>query len=158
MYILRRSFNLSKLLNNKSLIDYYRNYLKKFLGNEQDTVKILRRLEICIYMRNQLLRDTDWASMYNSHEVRVPFVDKNFFQKLETLENFHKKYFKKLDLKKLFSPQIDKKFLNRPKTGFATPLKSRVEKIYKIKFESRSQWSDYVLEKYLEKWKTKCNS
>jgi asparagine synthase (glutamine-hydrolysing) len=32
-------------------------------------------LESSIYMRNQLLRDTDWASMAHSIEVRVPLVD-----------------------------------------------------------------------------------
>lgn len=32
-------------------------------------------LEQCMYMRNQLLRDTDWASMAHSVEVRVPLVD-----------------------------------------------------------------------------------
>ena len=32
-------------------------------------------LETSCYMRNQLLRDTDWASMAHSLEVRVPFVD-----------------------------------------------------------------------------------
>ena len=32
-------------------------------------------LESSFYMRNQLLRDTDWASMAHSLEVRVPLVD-----------------------------------------------------------------------------------
>lgn len=32
-------------------------------------------LETALYMRNQLLRDTDWASMAHSLEVRVPLVD-----------------------------------------------------------------------------------
>src|SRR5262249_48207315 len=32
-------------------------------------------LESCWYMRHQLLRDTDWASMAHGLEVRVPFVD-----------------------------------------------------------------------------------
>src|SRR5262249_13771507 len=32
-------------------------------------------LESCWYMRNQLLRDIDWASMAHGLEVRVPFVD-----------------------------------------------------------------------------------
>ena len=32
-------------------------------------------LEACWYMRNQLLRDTDWSSMAHGLEVRVPFVD-----------------------------------------------------------------------------------
>jgi asparagine synthase (glutamine-hydrolysing) len=32
-------------------------------------------LESCWYMRNQLLRDSDWASMAHGVEVRVPLVD-----------------------------------------------------------------------------------
>jgi asparagine synthase (glutamine-hydrolysing) len=32
-------------------------------------------LEMSWYMRNQLLRDTDWASMAHSLEIRVPLVD-----------------------------------------------------------------------------------
>ena len=32
-------------------------------------------LEASLYMRNQLLRDTDWASMAHALEVRVPLVD-----------------------------------------------------------------------------------
>jgi asparagine synthase (glutamine-hydrolysing) len=32
-------------------------------------------LESCLYLRNQLLRDTDWASMAHSLEVRTPLVD-----------------------------------------------------------------------------------
>ena len=34
-----------------------------------------RRWKRALYMRNQLLRDTDWASMAHSLEVRVPLVD-----------------------------------------------------------------------------------
>jgi asparagine synthase (glutamine-hydrolysing) len=39
-------------------------------------------LESCWYMRNQLLRDTDWSSMAHGVEVRVPLVD---FALLESL-------------------------------------------------------------------------
>ena len=32
-------------------------------------------LEACLYLRNQLLRDADWASMAHSLEIRAPLVD-----------------------------------------------------------------------------------
>jgi asparagine synthase (glutamine-hydrolysing) len=32
-------------------------------------------LEMSWYMRSQLLRDIDWASMAHSLEIRVPFLD-----------------------------------------------------------------------------------
>lgn len=39
-------------------------------------------LEASLYMRNQLLRDTDWASMAHSLEVRVPLVDSHLLKAL----------------------------------------------------------------------------
>ena len=39
-------------------------------------------LESSLYMRNQLLRDTDWASMAHSLEVRVPLVDVKLLSQL----------------------------------------------------------------------------
>src|SRR5262249_26982505 len=39
-------------------------------------------LEFCWYMRNQLLRDTDWSSMAHSLEVRLPFVDPRVLERL----------------------------------------------------------------------------
>ena len=39
-------------------------------------------LESCWYMRNQLLRDTDWSSMAHGVEVRVPFVDFSLLERL----------------------------------------------------------------------------
>src|SRR5215470_2035716 len=42
-------------------------------------------LESSLYMRNQLLRDTDWASMAHSIEVRVPLVDAGLVRRLAPL-------------------------------------------------------------------------
>ncbi|HVT45414.1 MAG TPA: asparagine synthase (glutamine-hydrolyzing) [Thermoanaerobaculia bacterium] len=39
-------------------------------------------LESTLYLRNQLLRDADWASMAHSVEVRVPFVDPRLLEQL----------------------------------------------------------------------------
>ncbi len=39
-------------------------------------------LEASLYMRNQLLRDADWASMAHSLEIRVPLVDVNLLKAL----------------------------------------------------------------------------
>jgi asparagine synthase (glutamine-hydrolysing) len=39
-------------------------------------------LEACRYMRDQLLRDTDWASMAHGLEVRLPYVDAALLQRL----------------------------------------------------------------------------
>jgi asparagine synthase (glutamine-hydrolysing) len=42
-------------------------------------------LELQWYMRSQLLRDMDWASMAHSLEVRTPLVDRKVFAKLAPL-------------------------------------------------------------------------
>ncbi len=43
--------------------------------HDTDIVNAISRLELCGYMTNTLLRDTDAMSMAHSLEVRVPFVD-----------------------------------------------------------------------------------
>ena len=44
-------------------------------GHAPDAWTAVHELETARYMRNQLLRDADWASMASSVELRVPFVD-----------------------------------------------------------------------------------
>ncbi len=45
----------------------------------------LSLLETHWYMRNQLLKDSDWASMAHSLELRTPFVDLNLFRRIAPL-------------------------------------------------------------------------
>ena len=49
------------------------------LSSAENRVRIL---EMCFYMRNQLLRDADWAGMAHSLEIRVPLVDVALFKAL----------------------------------------------------------------------------
>jgi asparagine synthase (glutamine-hydrolysing) len=42
-------------------------------------------LESSLYMRNQLLRDADWAGMAHSIEIRVPFVDIELLRQISPL-------------------------------------------------------------------------
>jgi asparagine synthase (glutamine-hydrolysing) len=78
-------------------------------------------LESCWYMRNQLLRDTDWSSMAHGLEVRVPFVDMSLLNHLGpaiasgTPPN-------KQDLAAC-AEQLPMDMLSRPKTGFTTPVR-----------------------------------
>ena len=46
-------------------------------------------LESAMYMRNQLLRDTDWASMAHSLEVRVPLVDAKLLSQVARITAKH---------------------------------------------------------------------
>jgi asparagine synthase (glutamine-hydrolysing) len=78
-------------------------------------------LESCWYMRNQLLRDTDWSSMAHGVEVRVPFVD---FALLESLGPAiaSKSPPTKRDLAAC-SDRIPAAISERSKTGFTTPVR-----------------------------------
>lgn len=51
----------------------------------------LGQLESMTYLRNQLLRDSDWASMAHGVELRTPLVDAYLLQQLQPLlGNFHR--------------------------------------------------------------------
>jgi len=78
-------------------------------------------LEMTMYMRNQLLRDSDWAGMANSVEIRVPFAD---WKLLKTLAPYivHGGFTKK-DMASTPKRALPEHILNRPKTGFAPPVR-----------------------------------
>lgn len=79
-------------------------------------------LEASRYMRNQLLRDTDWASMAHSVEVRVPLVDFTLCQRLmPSREQFQMGAGKRL-LGSAPKKALPEQIINRPKTGFTTPV------------------------------------
>jgi asparagine synthase (glutamine-hydrolysing) len=80
-------------------------------------------LEASLYMRNQLLRDADWASMAHSIEVRVPLVDVPLLRAVAPLMIARPHDLGKRCL--ATSPQLalPPDMVNRPKTGFGTPIK-----------------------------------
>jgi asparagine synthase (glutamine-hydrolysing) len=77
-------------------------------------------LESSLYMRNQLLRDTDWASMAHSLEVRVPLVDAVLLEKLASIEPGQAKI--KSLLAEAPSRPIRRGMIQRRKTGFNVPI------------------------------------
>ena len=88
-------------------------------------------LESSIYMRNQLLRDTDWASMAHSLEVRVPLVDSKLLSQLASITARSGSRSKRLLAN---SPRVPlpPKLLERGKTGFATPIQSWLQQDKRI--------------------------
>jgi asparagine synthase (glutamine-hydrolysing) len=73
-------------------------------------------LEQSAYMRNQLLRDTDWASMAHSVEIRVPFVDRELQRHM-----FHSgTTVSKAEMARV-SGQLPSAVVSRRKTGFTIP-------------------------------------
>jgi asparagine synthase (glutamine-hydrolysing) len=78
-------------------------------------------LESCWYMRNQLLRDADWASMAHGLELRVPFADVQLLSKLAPLIVSSKPPGKDILAETALTPTSE--LLKRPKTGFTTPIR-----------------------------------
>ena len=79
-------------------------------------------LESCWYLRNQLLRDTDWSSMAHGLEVRVPYVDATLIERLGPLIASNAPPNKR-NLAAC-APSLSPKIVNRAKTGFTTPLRT----------------------------------
>lgn len=90
-------------------------------GIQTNRLKITA-LESSWYMRNQLLRDTDWASMAHSLEVRVPLVDWALLQRIAPLLAACPELGKHSMALTPKEPLPDA-ILNRPKTGFTTPVR-----------------------------------
>jgi len=78
-------------------------------------------LESRLYMRNQLLRDADWAAMAHSVEVRVPLVDYALLHRLAPLIRAGALH-GKTDLAGVVRPPLPAAMVARPKTGFTTPI------------------------------------
>jgi len=86
-------------------------------------------LETTLYMRNQLLRDTDWASMAHSLEVRVPLVDPVLWARVAPLLAHGdglaaaRARRAKQWLARSPQPPLPPSIVERPKTGFTTPIR-----------------------------------
>jgi len=78
-------------------------------------------METSFYMRNQLLRDADWAGMAHSMEIRVPYVDPFFIAALPP-GNVLAAIRAKEAVADVPQPPLPQASRNRSKTGFVTPV------------------------------------
>lgn len=74
-------------------------------------------LESSLYMRNQLLRDSDWASMSHSVEVRTPLVDAALLRQLAPVLVDRGR-----ECKAAFAASLPGYLRDRRKTGFFVPM------------------------------------
>ena len=105
-------------------------------------------LESAWYLRNQLLRDTDWASMTHSVEVRVPLVDWTLWREVATL-GLMSPYIGKRALATTPRTQLPKAVLERKKTGFTVPMRQWMLNENWAAYHGRGLrgWARYVLER-----------
>ncbi|MDP1967473.1 MAG: asparagine synthase (glutamine-hydrolyzing) [Reyranella sp.] len=78
-------------------------------------------LETSLYMRDQLLRDADWAGMAHSVEIRVPYVDPFFLAALPPGDALAAAD-AKAAVADVPDPPLPAASRNRRKTGFVTPV------------------------------------
>lgn len=89
-------------------------------GNSRDRLAV-SALEMSFYMRNQLLRDADWAGMAHSLEIRTPLVDIALFRAvLPTLVGPDAP--SKRHMAHSARPALPQTVLERPKSGFYVPI------------------------------------
>jgi asparagine synthase (glutamine-hydrolysing) len=85
-------------------------------------------LEASLYMRNQLLRDTDWASMAHSVDVRLPLVDTRLLEQVAPVMVSLRGSAGKHMVAGSPSISVPAEVLERAKTGFTTPIEHWLER------------------------------
>ncbi|HUY38261.1 MAG TPA: asparagine synthase C-terminal domain-containing protein, partial [Candidatus Binataceae bacterium] len=91
-------------------------------GIQGDHLKIAA-LEMTWYMRNQLLRDADWAGMAHSVEIRMPMVDLPLLREVMPAVAAHPEMRKSDFLSAVLRGSIREELLARPKSGFTVPIR-----------------------------------
>ena len=115
-------------------------------------IRHLLYLEIKYYLCSKLLKDADWTSMSHSVELRTPFVDWFFFNKLIPLLKSDN-HINKKSLLNCAINKVPKELFTRKKTGFGIPYKNYFKKLsIKKKFQNPIRdWSIFSYTKYIDR-------
>ena len=101
-------------------------------------------LEMSWYMRNQLLRDADWAGMAHSLEIRVPFVDVDLLSVAAPWLATHPDI-TKAEIAAVVAPNLPSRVLRRPKTGFTVPVREWIRPSGSVPRQRGLRgWAEYV--------------
>lgn len=95
------------------------------LGLHRDRTRV-SALEMAFYLRNQLLRDADWAGMAHGLEIRTPLVDVALFRSILPLLAAARPPSKQ-DLAAAARPGLPPDLLAHPKRGFVTPVRQWIQ-------------------------------
>ena len=98
----------------------------------------MRLFDLSYYMVDDILVKIDRASMYNSLEVRSPFLNHKIFEYLSTIPRniFYRDISGKYLAKRILRNYIPSKLTNRAKHGFEVPIKEWLLGKNKDYFES----------------------
>jgi asparagine synthase (glutamine-hydrolysing) len=133
--------NLKELLNDKLFFEApkreHEQAVLKALGETNDVFDVLLNASIKTRLVNDYLVKTDRASMFNSLELRTPFLDKdliNFSSSLPydfIMHGGENKYITKKIAEKHFSKEL----IYREKQGFGIPIGQWMRNVWKNQFE-----------------------
>jgi len=107
----------------------------------------LSALEMQWYMKNQLLRDADWAGMAHSLEIRVPFVDMALLGKLVEIPSLEYTQEKRM-VARTVAPNLPEAVLNRPKTGFSVPIHQWLNPDASSTVSSHREWAKILYQSF----------
>jgi asparagine synthase (glutamine-hydrolysing) len=96
-------------------------------GRAGDPWIAVHEMETARYMRNQLLRDSDWASMASSVELRVPLVDAWLRARLAASGFEPARGQGKAALVRRLAPELPEAVFARPKSGFYIPMMEEMD-------------------------------
>jgi asparagine synthase (glutamine-hydrolysing) len=150
-YLLRRGLFLPFELNDVLERDLVRTGLRRLriLDHLQSTmappagspIARISALESANYMRNQLLRDADWAGMAHGVEIRTPFVDIGLLRAIApAVPQFHAAN-KKLFLQDAPRVALPREVTQPKKLSFHVPTNRWVSDVNELASASRGQAS-----------------
>lgn len=120
----------------------------------ENPILAVGQIESTAYMRNQLLRDSDWASMAHSVELRTPLVDAWLLRDLTPFMNQFIQFPKKRLL--AFAPlkPLPEAIINRKKTGFGIPVYNWISDYgeFGTKINPKAKWAKHVAKQYEGFW------
>jgi len=120
-------------------------------GEQSPNLRLaLAQIESTTYLRNQLLRDSDWASMYHSVELRTPLVDSWLLRDVQPLlGSFHRFPNKRL-LGEAPERPLPEAVIKRSKTGFNIPVSQWIKEIGQANNGGvmKNSWAQYVASAY----------
>ncbi len=88
----------------------------------RDPWRTVHSLESSLYLRHQLLRDSDWAGMAHGVEIRTPLVDAWLRAEMGSLDFEPARSKGKAAVVKEAAPELPDELFSRPKSGFQLPI------------------------------------
>ena len=130
-YLITQIPNNHKILSLKEELFIHQKYLK--FDNNLDNISNMQKIDFTTYLPDDILTKVDRASMANSLEVRVPFLNHSVINFMNNLPlDFKIKNNKsKIMLRDILNDYLPKDIINRPKKGFAIPLQKWTRTTFK---------------------------